>query len=121
MSSISTMEHSSRITASHSKGSDSSRLKITSFPSPEKPASRRRCMVEASRPVSSLMRLAARPVGAVSNAVSPILSYSDRIARIEVVLPVPGPPVITIIWRRAAFCRIRRCWGAKDMPCSDSI
>src|SRR5580692_4877110 len=52
-------------------------------------------MVLASRPVASFMRLAARPVGAHSNR---LMSFAERTRRIEltmVVLPTPGPPVIT--------------------------
>ena len=52
-------------------------------------------MVFASSPVLSERRLAARPVGAQSAMA---MVFASRILRIEltkVVLPTPGPPVIT--------------------------
>ena len=59
-------------------------------------------------PVASVMRLAARPVGAQSKSFTLL---AVRILRIEltiVVLPTPGPPVITsafaISARRIAAC-----------------
>ena len=57
-------------------------------------ASSKRWMVEASCPVTSVNRLAARPVGAASTHFSPLWPYSDKIPFKIVVLPVPGPPVI---------------------------
>ena len=72
-------------------------VKMTFSPSSANLASSRRWIVEASFPVISVMRLAARPVGAVSNVLSPSSSYMARMARREVVLPVPGPPVMTTI------------------------
>ena len=59
------------------------------------PASSRRWMVEASSPVTSVSRFAARPVGAASRGRSCILPKSSRIPLKIVVLPVPGPPVIS--------------------------
>ena len=52
-------------------------------------------MVLASRPVASPMRLAARPVGAHRAYSVPISSKRVITKRKMVVLPVPGPPVIT--------------------------
>src|SRR5215813_12837870 len=52
-------------------------------------------MVLAWNPVVSVKRLAARPVGAQSRMLTLL---ADRIRRIEftiVVLPTPGPPVMT--------------------------
>ena len=68
---MSTIEHSSSTTAPQSSLSSAPLAKTTRSPSSEKPAPSRRCMVAASRPVSSPMRLAARPVGAVSSVVMP--------------------------------------------------
>ncbi len=50
-------------------------------------------MVLAGLPVTSLMRFAARPVGAASATLSPSSSNSWRIPFRVVVFPVPGPPV----------------------------
>ena len=50
-------------------------------------------MVRAGQPVASLMRLAARPVGAHSST-SPRSRISRMMRLMEVVLPVPGPPVM---------------------------
>src|SRR5712691_2559294 len=47
-------------------------------------------MVLASKPVASVMRLAARPVGAHSRRLVP---FAARMRK--VVLPTPGPPVMT--------------------------
>ena len=50
-------------------------------------------MVLACAPVASLMRFAARPVGAMRAAVMPKFLRMCKIHFIIVVLPVPGPPV----------------------------
>ena len=85
---MSTMETSSRIKTSHSSSS-------TLAKSPPKPISRSLWMVKASLPVCSFILLAALPVGA-ANFIS--LSMDSKISiktfRV-VVLPVPGPPVMT--------------------------
>ena len=52
-------------------------------------------MVFASTPVASVMRFAARPVGAQSNSDTPLAARILRIELTIVVLPTPGPPVIT--------------------------
>src|SRR6516225_9001350 len=52
-------------------------------------------MVFASNPVASVMRLAARPVGAQSRSSVPLAARIRKTALIIVVLPTPGPPVIT--------------------------
>ena len=52
-------------------------------------------MVLASKPVASVMRLAARPVGAQSRSLAPFAARIPRIALTIVVLPTPGPPVMT--------------------------
>ena len=58
------------------------------------------------------MRLAARPVGAVSSVLMPSASKSASMARTVVVLPVPGPPVRAITRLRAARAMVWRCNGA---------
>ncbi len=62
------------------------------------------------------MRFAARPVGAVSAAESPIRSNIRSMVRTVVVLPVPGPPVSAIIPKFAADETARRCASASFMP-----
>ena len=69
-----------------------------------------RWMVLDSLPVASLMRLAARPVGAARRMRWPMDSKAAMMPRV-VVLPVPGPPVNTMTfdgtaWRMAASTRI---------------
>ena len=59
-------------------------------------------MVFASCPVVSVMRLAARPVGAHSTT-SPNSDKREIMHLMMVVLPVPGPPVITSKPRRSAI------------------
>ena len=62
-------------------------------------------MVRASHPVASFSRLAARPVGAARSTRADARSKIFSTALTMVVLPVPGPPVMTItLWSRAA-CR----------------
>src|SRR3979409_1519889 len=55
-------------------------------------------MVLASRPVASVMRLAARPGGAHSRSRTPFAPRIRRIPLTMVVLPTPGPPVITRVF-----------------------
>ena len=103
---------SSTITASASRGSFSvfentgSRVFSSHF------TPRRRWMVWASESESSLMRLAARPVGAASTVSSPIRRNRATMPRRVVVLPVPGPPVRISTPFRAASSTACRCWGA---------
>ena len=52
-------------------------------------------MVVASWPVVSFRRLAARPVGAQSDSFTLFAARIRRTALRMVVLPTPGPPVIT--------------------------
>ena len=68
-----------------------------------------RCSVLASRPVSSAIRLAARPVGAAMATVSPMLSSRVMMPRSVVVLPVPGPPVRISVPRAIASIIACRC------------
>ena len=69
-------------------------------------------MVAALWWVSSLSRLAARPVGAHRATFSKAPSYSARIALTVVVLPVPGPPVSTMTRLDSASRTAWRCSGA---------
>ena len=52
-------------------------------------------MVLASNPVASVMRLAARPVGAQRSSFTPLAESTRRMDLTMVVLPTPGPPVMT--------------------------
>ena len=51
--------------------------------------------MEASWPVSSASRLAARPVGATSTTVAFLAVASSTMERTVKLLPQPGPPVST--------------------------
>ena len=84
------IEDSSTISRSHFSGSSSS----CSGPSPGIQPSAE-CTVEARKPLASVIRLAARPVGATSITRAFCLAASRAIDLIVAVLPVPGPPVIT--------------------------
>src|ERR1700704_4920367 len=74
-------------------------------------------MVFASSPVLSGNRLAARPVGAHSATRTCLAISTFKIELTRVVLPTPGPPVITLLDRAiraasrwlAASCRPVRC------------
>ncbi len=100
----STIDISSTTRASPRSGFRSSRLKAPFFGW----NSRTRWIVRASRPVVSARRFAARPVGAARMTSRPHFSKMSTTARMIVVLPVPGPPVMTRIffsndWRMARF------------------
>ena len=87
----STIEVSSTITKSHSRGLVSLNLNRPFLGS----MARSRWIVSAGMPVASLSFFAALPVGAQSKIRVP---SADKIFRTEfkiVVLPTPGPPVIT--------------------------
>ena len=77
-------------------------------------------MVLAGRPVASSMRLAARPVGAQSRMRSPTPSRIRTMALMIVVLPVPGPPVITSACPVSARVTAARCGSASAIPHSPS-
>ncbi len=87
----STIEASSTTSRSQSRGLSALRLKPPLLGS----TSKSRWIVLASTPVASVMRLAARPVGAQSNSRTPLAARILRIELTIVVLPTPGPPVIT--------------------------
>ena len=85
------MEVSSTTSRSQSSGLSSPRLKPPALGS----TSNSRWMVLASKPVASVMRLAARPVGAHSKMSVPLAARMRRMALTMVVFPTPGPPVMT--------------------------
>ena len=62
-------------------------------------------MVFASRPEASWSRRAARPVGAASVGFKPTSASATSSERSSVVLPVPGPPVITVTRTQGASQR----------------
>ena len=106
------MEVSSTMTASARRGS-SSQCEKTNWPVwSSNWVSSSRWMVSASTPQVSPRRLAARPVGAARAVSSPRASKRASTPRREVVLPVPGPPVSSTTWDRAASSTACRCWGA---------
>src|SRR6266481_198841 len=75
--------------------------------------SRRRWIVFASSPVVSVRRLAARPVGAQSNTSIFLAWRICRILVTIVVLPTPGPPVITVTLLPRAIVTASRWEGDK--------
>ena len=89
----STMLISSTMTASASSGSFSVFWNVSWWVASFQLMPKSRCTVWASMPVSSLMRLAARPVGAASWMPSPMFKSRATMPRTVVVLPVPGPPM----------------------------
>ena len=111
---ISIIEHSSTISTSPSSGFSS----FLRYPSGGW-HSRRRWIVFASRPVASVIRFAARPVGAASRILSPNARYAAMIPCVVVVFPVPGPPVSTITLETAAL-RIASAWTSSYSICTFS-
>ncbi len=73
-------------------------------------------MVLAVLPVASLRRFAALPVGAAKETFSPREDKSSIIAFTTVVLPVPGPPVITKTPEEMALSTASFWPGASWMP-----
>jgi hypothetical protein len=106
------MEVSSTTSNSQSSGFFSLCLKLPFFES----TSSSRWMVLASRPVVSAMRFAARPVGAQRSRFTRLATRIRRIAFTSVVLPTPGPPVITMTLDARAV-RVAFFWlSAKARP-----
>ena len=106
------MEVSSTMTASASMGLSSSRAKrlYSEISSPGcAPNSSKRWMVLAGRIVAFSMRLAARPVGAARAVTMPLFSKIVSTWFRIVVLPVPGPPVMTQTGQEAASITARSC------------
>src|SRR6202040_2487735 len=91
ISMTSTIEASSTTSRSQSSGLSSPRLK----PPPLGSTSSSRWVVLASKPVASVMRFAARPVGAHSRMLVPFAARMRKMALTMVVFPTPGPPVMT--------------------------
>ena len=89
---MSTIEVSSTMTASAVSGFFSFRLNCSEV-GLAKSTSNSRWMVFASLPVTSDIRLAARPVGAHRLTFNPASSSRSMMALMVVVFPVPGPPV----------------------------
>lgn len=106
------MEVSSSTRRSASSGCSSPRRKPPLLGS----VSSRRWIVRASRPVVSDSRLAARPVGAASSIRTPFAARMRRIALTIVVLPTPGPPVITSSFERSASATAARWLSASASP-----
>ena len=67
----------------------------------------------ASKPVASVMRLAARPVGAHSRSRTLFAARMRKIPLTMVVFPTPGPPVITRVLDMSAS---RIAAGASGNP-----
>ena len=78
--------------------------------------SNRRWMVLASIPVLSERRLAARPVGAARATETPFATKMRRMASTRVVLPTPGPPVITMFFDETAIFTASLWLSAKVTP-----
>ena len=76
-----------------------------------------RWMVLASYPVASVIRLAARPVGAARSISIPSISKYRMIVLMVVVLPVPGPPVIT---NSPLFTASYTAFSCSSSRCMDS-
>jgi hypothetical protein len=73
-------------------------------------------MVCALRPVASVIRCAARPVGAPRVMLMFLSFRMVTSALSRVVLPVPGPPVMmeSLCWSARSMPSI--CSGAKEKP-----
>ncbi len=112
ISGTSTMLASSTTSRSHPSGCSSPRLKPPVFGS----ASSSRWMVRPSSPVLSVSRLAARPVGAHSATCTPLAPSTFRMEFTRVVLPTPGPPVITSTLLRTARVSASIWLGASWRP-----
>ena len=120
MSSRSTMDISSTMTTSAFRGSSSVLPKSGASSSSPAAYSSRRWMVLASWPVASVMRLAARPVGAARETVRPAPCIRRMMQLMTVVLPVPGPPVMTTTGDSAAMRMAARWPASKRMSWSRS-
>ncbi len=72
--------------------------------------------MDASAPVSSASRLAARPVGAASTTFAFLARASSTIERTVNDLPQPGPPVSTATFCVNASLTAASCSGASSTP-----
>src|SRR5680860_572332 len=112
ISKTSTIEVSSTTKRSQSSGLSLLRVKPPALRS----TSRVRWIVLGSNLVASVMRFAARPVGAQSSRVTP---FADRMRRIELtmeVFPTPGPPVMTRTFDTRASRIAATCLSANARP-----
>ena len=109
---VSSMLDSSMMTKSACRGSSAVAVKPPSAGSNLS----RRWMVEAGRRVASVMRLAARPVGAPSAMRVRLAERMSHRARRIVVLPVPGPPVSTATLCCSAIFTPAACASEKAKP-----
>src|SRR5215467_53310 len=105
------IEASSATTRSASRG-----LSRSYRGSPPGCSSSSRWMVEASWPVSSASRLAARPVGATRTTVAFLAAASSTTERTVKLLPQPGPPVSTATLLVSASLTASCCSGARSWP-----
>ncbi len=103
------MEDSSTTTRSASRG-----LSRSYLGSPPGCSSSSRWTVEASWPVSSASRLAARPVGATSTTRAFFAVASSTTERTVKLLPQPGPPVSTATLRVRASLTASVCSAARS-------
>ena len=112
MSGTSTIEVSSTTSRSQASGLSSVREKPPCLGS----ISSRRWIVLASKPVCSVMRLAARPVGAASATCTPLAIRMRRIVSSVEVLPTPGPPVMTATLEASTSFTASRCDADSVLP-----
>jgi hypothetical protein len=105
----STIETSSMTTRSVARGL----VALCRKPLPFGSNSSRRCMVLASSPVASLRPLAAQPVGAHSSTRRRLARSAWRMLVTIVVLPTPGPPVITVTLPVSTCATAVRCEAAR--------
>ena len=109
------IEVSSTISRSQLSGSSSSWV----GPSPGIQPSAE-CTVRAAIPLASVIRIAARPVGATSSTLAPWPVAIAPIVLIDAVLPVPGPPVIRDSRCSNAATTPARCSSVSSVPRSPS-
>ena len=112
ISGTSTIEVSSTTRSPQASGLDSLRVKR---PVPGSISSRR-WIVFASKPVVSVSRFAARPVGAHSRHFTPLARRIIRMEFTSVVLPTPGPPVMTTTRFARTVFSASRWLGASVLP-----
>ena len=112
ISGTSTIEVSSMTRRSQGRGFSALREKPPCLGS----ISSSRWIVLASSPVCSLMRLAARPVGAASSTRTPFARRIRRIVSRVEVLPTPGPPVTTASLAPSTRRTASSCEGESVLP-----
>ncbi|GJE43579.1 hypothetical protein AEGHOMDF_2758 [Methylobacterium soli] len=97
---------------SQSSGFSSLRVKPPCFGS----ISSSRWMVLAASPVCSVMRLAARPVEAASSTCTPFAFRMRSTESRVLVLPTPGPPVMTQSFEPSISRTASTCEGESVLP-----